>query len=201
MQKKRTKKTQSKSNGKPVGSFGSLNEGFIPTPEQSQEIISNFKSIINSRLDKLYSTRGADGEMYAYAIAVNQVKKKAEKGEEEPTEEPKTEETPTEEPMEKDQKLKEMIKDALMNPKKADLNKDGKLSDYEKKRGAAIEKSMQKEDETVEKGIIDEPISEDLDIGHQDDEPGMLKADLYRIGKYAMELYKMVDKYDKMKMK
>ena len=99
MQKqKNQKKQQEKSNGKPVGSFGSLNEGFIPTPEQSQEIIKNFKSIINSRLDKLYSTRGADGEMYAYAIAVNQVKKKAEKGEEEPaeepTEEPKAEETP-----------------------------------------------------------------------------------------------------------
>jgi hypothetical protein len=39
---------------------------------------------------------------------------------------------------------------------------------------------------------------EDLDIGHTDDEPGMLKADLYRIGKYAMELYKMVDKFDKL---
>ena len=30
----------------------------------------------------------------------------------------------------------------LKNPKKADLNKDGELSGYEKKRGAAIEKSM-----------------------------------------------------------
>jgi hypothetical protein len=30
----------------------------------------------------------------------------------------------------------------LKNPKKADLNKDGKLSSYEKKRGSAIEKSM-----------------------------------------------------------
>ena len=34
----------------------------------------------------------------------------------------------------------------LKNPKKADLNKDGKLSSYEKKRGAAIEKAMDKED-------------------------------------------------------
>ena len=33
----------------------------------------------------------------------------------------------------------------LKNPKKADLNKDGKLSSYEKTRGAAIEKAMQKE--------------------------------------------------------
>jgi hypothetical protein len=78
MQKKRTKSTIEKSNGTPVGSFGSLNEGFIPTPEQSKEIIDNFKSIINTRLDKLYDTKGADGELYAYGIAVNQVKKKAE---------------------------------------------------------------------------------------------------------------------------
>jgi hypothetical protein len=38
--------------------------------------------------------------------------------------------------------------------------------------------------------------NEDLDIGHQDDEPNMLKADLYRIAKYAIELYQMMDKYD-----
>ena len=30
----------------------------------------------------------------------------------------------------------------LKNPKKADLDKDGKLSGYEKKRGMAIEKAM-----------------------------------------------------------
>jgi hypothetical protein len=39
-------------------------------------------------------------------------------------------------------------------------------------------------------------LNEDLDVGHQDDEPGMLKSDLYRIAKYAAELYKMMDKYD-----
>ena len=37
---------------------------------------------------------------------------------------------------------------ALENPKKADLNKDGKLSPYEKKRGAAIEKSMKDQNES-----------------------------------------------------
>jgi len=36
-------------------------------------------------------------------------------------------------------------KPGLKNPKKADLNKDGKLSSYEKKRGKAIEKSMASE--------------------------------------------------------
>ena len=33
----------------------------------------------------------------------------------------------------------------LMNPDKADLNKDGKLSGYEKARGRAIEKSMKEQ--------------------------------------------------------
>jgi len=41
-------------------------------------------------------------------------------------------------------------------------------------------------------------IDEDLDLGHQDNEPHMLKADLYRIGKYAMELYQMVDEFEGM---
>ena len=39
-------------------------------------------------------------------------------------------------------------------------------------------------------------LGEDLDVGHQDNEPHMLKKDLYRIAKYAAELYKMMDKYD-----
>lgn len=36
-------------------------------------------------------------------------------------------------------------------------------------------------------------VNEDLDIGHEDNEPGMLKADLYKIGKQAMELYQIMD--------
>ena len=39
-------------------------------------------------------------------------------------------------------------------------------------------------------------LDEDLDLGHQDNEPHMLKGDLYRIGKYAMELYQMVDEFE-----
>ena len=38
----------------------------------------------------------------------------------------------------------------------------------------------------------------DLDVGHQDDEPSMLKKDLYDIAVYASKLYKQLDKYDKM---
>ena len=36
-------------------------------------------------------------------------------------------------------------------------------------------------------------MQEDLDLGHQDNEPGMLKAELYHIGSYAMELYKIMN--------
>ena len=36
----------------------------------------------------------------------------------------------------------------------------------------------------------------DLDVGHQDDEPSMLKKDLYDIATYAAKLYKQLDKYD-----
>ena len=40
--------------------------------------------------------------------------------------------------------------------------------------------------------------NEDLDVGHQDDEPAMLKKDVYRIAKMASMLYKELDQYDGM---
>ena len=230
-------------------------------------------------------------------------------------------------------KIREMIKSSLKNPKKADLNKDGKLSSYEEKRGAAIEKSMKememndpilvkmraaaakdekpdfgkeygeavqkaynssnlaklnflrkersqlmrdmeqeaepeggpiadeygaklnridkaiaklsgrKEmtyDQAIAEGDVNESLNpevseklnrfikamakrydyteqdavfaimaalkqrdfdglnEDIDLGHQDNEPGMIKAQLYHIGSYAMELYKMMDDLEDM---
>jgi len=42
----------------------------------------------------------------------------------------------------------------------------------------------------------EEEVNEDLDLGHEDNEPHMLKADLYRIGKYAMELYQIMDSFE-----
>ena len=39
-------------------------------------------------------------------------------------------------------------------------------------------------------------LNEDLDLGHKDNEPHMLKKDLYRIAKYAAELYEMTNQYD-----
>jgi len=158
MSEKRVKNNQyKKPNGNSikdsVGSFNSINESFRPTSEQAKEIMDKFKSIVDTRLDKLYDTRGADGEMYAYGIAVNQVKKKSEQP---------AEEQPTEDNMDKDQKLKEMIQAALSKPleeKKTELD-------------------------------------EDLDLGHQDDEPHMIKGELYKIAQNALALYKMLEPYD-----
>jgi hypothetical protein len=85
----------------------------------------------------------------------------------------------------KDERRKMAIAAYLNEKKGKDLTGDGKIdsADYLAARDKAIKKSIQKED---------------LDLGHQDNEPHMLKADLYRIGKYAMELYKMVDQFEGM---
>jgi hypothetical protein len=110
-------------------------------------------------------------------------------------------------------KLVADLDEELKNPKKADLNKDGELSSYEEKRGAAIEKAMSVKEEEgkailpkttpaadvaklTDQGVDVELKNEDLDLGHEDDEPHMIKAELYRIGKYAMELYQMVDQFE-----
>jgi hypothetical protein len=144
-----------------------INEAF--SPEESKEIYDKFLSIVGTRRDNLVKRYGSGAEQVAYATAVNQVKKKAA--------------NKIEEPME-DVKLKEMVKAALSKPldekKKSfpDLTGDGKVTkaDILKARGVELE--------------------EDLDLGHQDNEPHMIKAELAQIGKYAMELYKMVDQFE-----
>ena len=246
-----------------------LNEKKLTKSEldKREDIIMKMKKNKRSLVQKY----GKDAEQVMYGRATNMAKKQAES-------------------MNND-RLKEMIKDALKNPSKADLNKDGKLSDYEETRGAAIEKSMDEvaglnlnttrdeeggveisDPDADEAGILDteaglgleegasseekriamsavkrlakyrgvsqdeakadllravkelgdlnedrkakeyiqsiededereeerkrmfgDDIEEDLDLGHEDNEPGMLKAELYHIGSYAMDLYKMMD--------
>lgn len=48
----------------------------------------------------------------------------------------------------------------------------------------------------IDQSKIQEMDNGDLDIGHEDNEPHMLKKDLYRIAKYATELYQIVDQFD-----
>tara|TARA_R110000824_G_scaffold18026_6_gene72142 strand:+ start:9933 stop:12023 length:2091 start_codon:yes stop_codon:yes gene_type:complete len=55
-------------------------------------------------------------------------------------------------------------------------------------------------DEKALEGGMDQGMDQgrDLDVGHQDDEPNMLKKDVYDIAVYAAKLYKQLDKYDQM---
>jgi hypothetical protein len=147
-----------------------LHEAF--SPDESKKIYDNFLAIVNDpkRRDRLVKKHGKNAENVAYGTAVNQVKKQAANS----IEEPQPEET-----MENN-RLKEMVIDALTEKKKSfpDLTGDGKVTkaDILKARGVELD--------------------EDLDLGHQDNEPHMIKAELYKIGKYAMELYKMVDQFE-----
>jgi hypothetical protein len=260
-----------------------LNERKLTKNELDQRQIALMGLLQNKR--SLVKKYGKDAEKVMYGIATKQAKNKQEAMNLE--------------------NLKGMIEAALQNPKKADLNKDGKLSDYEEKRGAAIEKAMDikeveedvidtvtldvplfirllefaKEDapddmalhdvaektialnkqkgilsmedydalipaeapidenlddqakaywlELLKKGKIDKlpddpkeaflkqmmddeiqhdkeklrrerGLEEDLDVGHQDDEPHMLKSELIRAGKMIQMLYQKIDKYDRM---
>lgn len=45
---------------------------------------------------------------------------------------------------------------------------------------------------------LDTSVFEDTDLGHQDDEPGMLRADLSIIERYAEELGEMMKEFDEM---
>ncbi len=203
--------------------------------EDREDIIMKMKG--NKR--DLVKKYGKDAEAVMYGRATNMAKKKTENM--------------------RNPKITELIKDALKNPKKADLDKDGKLSDYEKTRGAAIEKNLKEnednspyideikrdleelddkeankyledlskailklkklnEDSDLESGQYGDPkvgnyditsqsdneagdiealaaagLEEDIDIGHEDNEPGMLQGDLYQIGKSAMEIYALLD--------
>jgi hypothetical protein len=51
-------------------------------------------------------------------------------------------------------------------------------------------------DDFIEMNTPPTGLDEDMDLGHQDNEPHMIKAELAHIGKYAMELYKMIDQFE-----
>jgi hypothetical protein len=58
---------------------------------------------------------------------------------------------------------------------------------------AELRKALNNGDlDVVKKANLDE----DLDVGHQDDEPNMLKKKMYRAAKMASMLYKELDKFD-----
>jgi len=199
-----------------------INEAF--TQEESSKIYDNFLAIVNDkkRRDRLVSKHGKNAEAVAYGTAVNQVKKQAANKIAEPTTEEPMEGNKLKEMVkaalsksldEKKKSFPDLTGDGKVT--KADVLKargveldetnlgHGEISSIHQEGGSWIvsyrtmdgkkEKVFQSEDEARK---FASTLNEDLDLGHEDDEPHMLKADLYRIGKYAMELYKMIDQFE-----
>jgi len=110
--------------------------------------------------------------------------------------------------------------DDLDEKKFPDLTGDGEVTyaDILKGRGVIDERDIKGKEERIVKALKktgkykeDDPelyrlaagimkkqksMKEDIDVGHQDNEPHMLKSDVYRTAKMAAMLYKQLDKYD-----
>jgi len=83
--------------------------------------------------------------------------------------------------------LKNMVAEAKAKKKaKKDYDQDGKIESSEEEYKGSRDKA------------IKQATNEDIDLGHQDNEPHMVKADLYQIAKQAVELYKIIDSVDNM---
>ena len=112
--------------------------------------------------------------------------------------------------MKKPNRKKEVVSTEMEEVKKKDNMAPNQMTKAKVVKESLDEKKAKMPDfpDVDGDGDTEEPITkatkeknvkkEDIDLGHEDDEPDMLKASLYRIAKYAAELYKMLDKYDQM---
>jgi hypothetical protein len=144
------------------------------SPEEKAKADEIYKAIIGKERNTLVKRYGKDAEKVAKGRAVKQAQKLAEK---------KMDSS-------KD-KLREMVKSALMQEKAGftdQFDNDPALTGGQKKLPDGLQKAII----SKAKGKV----GEDLDLGHTDNEPHMLKSDLYHIGKYAMDLYQMVDQFE-----
>jgi hypothetical protein len=147
--------------------------------EMSSNEISKREDIIKGMLNNkraLVKKYGTDAEKVMYGTATSKAKKIAE--------------------MESKDKLREIIKNALSKPMEEE--KTDKYDDHPALKGKQkdnLPDGLQKAIIKKKGGKVEEG---DLDLGHQDDEPGMLKSNLYTLGKDVIALYKMVSEFDDM---
>lgn len=138
--------------------------------KKREDIIMNMKG--NKR--DLVKKYGKDAEAVMYGRATNMAKRQTENM--------------------RDSKITELIKDALKNPKKVKEDYDGgdlESGAYGDPVDAELDITTAPQDHTEEEAELG--LEEDVDLGHEDDEPGMLQGDLYQIGKSAMEIYELLD--------
>jgi len=145
--------------------------------EMSPNEISKREDIIKGMLNNkraLVKKYGADAEKVMYGTATSKAKKIAE--------------------MESKDKLREIIKKALSKP--VEEEKTDKYDDHPALKGKQkdnLPDGLQKAIIKKKGGKVEEG---DLDLGHQDNEPKDIKSKLFKIGKDAMALYKMVKPFD-----
>ena len=107
--------------------------------------------------------------------------------------------------------VKSLVNDIRLNGVEGyvDYSEDDFIVDYEEYIGGKMvgedynpDQAQLDDEDEIPMSYDDEGkplgLGEDLDLGHEDDEPHMIKGELYRIGKYAMELYQMVDGFEEM---
>ena len=93
---------------------------------------------------------------------------------------------------------------AILKAKRAEVMRDME-QEAEPEGGPIADKYgsvLNKIDAAINKALGKKPmgydtaIGEDIDVGHQDDEPNMLLKDVYDIAQYAAKLHKALQKYD-----
>ena len=94
-------------------------------------------------------------------------------------------------------RMQQALKEAEFDPKKSDLNRDGKLSDYEEKRGKAIAKNIKEQpivpNPTGPNMAFDAGDLEEDDWKQPDDESDMAHSQLRAVKDLADKLCNMID--------
>ena len=94
-------------------------------------------------------------------------------------------------------RMQQALKEAEFDPKKSDLNRDGKLSDYEEKRGKAIAKNMKEQpivpNPTGPNMAFDAGDLEEDDWKQPDDESDMAHSQLRAVKDLSDKLCNMID--------
>ena len=191
------------------------------SPEEKAKADEIYKAIIGKERNSLVDRYGKDAEKVAKGRAIKQAQKLAEKkmnsSKDKLREMVKSALMGTNEELKGGQKKLDVNKDGKISGEDFAMLRKGKMEeaidqaivltdkDHEnlmKNGSVAVNVGGQtvvvalKDFQVDMEDVEDYNLEEDLDLGHEDDEPHMIKAELYRIGKYAMELYQMVDQFE-----
>jgi len=195
------------------------------SPEEKAKADEIYKAIIGKERNTLVKRYGKDAEKVAKGRAIKQAQKLAEKKMESSKDrlkemvktalmgtneelkggqkkldvaEPKGKITAADFAMLRKGKMEEAINQAIVltNTDHENLMKNGSVAVRVGDQTVVVAlKDFDVDTEDYE-DVSDISLEEDLDLGHTDNEPHMIKGELYRIGKYAMELYQMVDQFE-----